>query len=413
MARTRAGGLVVPGPTSLLLFLLRGRLWRAGTKPAAARRTDPHLAGSRLRRAPFLPGRDDPDDRSGADDGSADLAVFAYAGSPDDIVTVGLSGCATVTNGHISRTAALTPGPALLDRLANLVGWPSSVVYACLRSTDQDERLSPKHRLAHARVRSLPARVRLFRCRPRSFVSGRRSDRLTAPSRKPILIELLVSVPLPFDPPHTDDRPDPRRRIAALAGNAGGGPALPAEDSRRRWTLVAVCATTFMLLLDITIVVVALPSIQRRFAAGLSGLQWTLDAYALTLAVLILTCGALADRYGRRLVFRAAWASSARPPFCAGSRGTSRARSRASTPGGRGRRAVRDRAGADRSGVSGCRARPGASGLGRDRRCRRRNRALNRRHDHRFGRVALDVLRQRPGRGRRAVSRAQTDVGIP
>jgi EmrB/QacA subfamily drug resistance transporter len=58
-----------------------------------------------------------------------------------------------------------------------------------------------------------------------------------------------------------------------------------------------------MLLLDITIVVVALPSIQRRFVAGLSGLQWVVDAYALTLAVLILTSGALADRYGRRLVF--------------------------------------------------------------------------------------------------------------
>lgn len=58
-----------------------------------------------------------------------------------------------------------------------------------------------------------------------------------------------------------------------------------------------------MLLLDITIVVVALPSIQHRFGAGLSGLQWVMDAYALTLAVLILTCGALADRYGRRLVF--------------------------------------------------------------------------------------------------------------
>jgi EmrB/QacA subfamily drug resistance transporter len=58
-----------------------------------------------------------------------------------------------------------------------------------------------------------------------------------------------------------------------------------------------------MLLLDITIVVVALPSIQRRFGAGLNGLQWTMDAYALTLAVLILTFGALADRYGRRLIF--------------------------------------------------------------------------------------------------------------
>jgi MFS family permease len=58
---------------------------------------------------------------------------------------------------------------------------------------------------------------------------------------------------------------------------------------RRRWTLVAVCVTTFMLLLDITIVVVALPSIQRRLDAGLTGLQWVVDAYALTLAALILT----------------------------------------------------------------------------------------------------------------------------
>src|SRR5436190_7849290 len=73
--------------------------------------------------------------------------------------------------------------------------------------------------------------------------------------------------------------------------------------SARKWTLVAVCLTTFMLLLDITIVVVALPSIQRRFDASLTGLQWVVDAYALTLATLILTAGALADRYGRRLVF--------------------------------------------------------------------------------------------------------------
>jgi EmrB/QacA subfamily drug resistance transporter len=71
----------------------------------------------------------------------------------------------------------------------------------------------------------------------------------------------------------------------------------------RRWTLVAVCVTTFMLLLDITIVVVALPSIQHRFNATLTGIQWVVDAYALTLAALILTAGALADRYGRRAVF--------------------------------------------------------------------------------------------------------------
>jgi EmrB/QacA subfamily drug resistance transporter len=71
----------------------------------------------------------------------------------------------------------------------------------------------------------------------------------------------------------------------------------------RRWTLVAVCATTFMLLVDITIVNVALPSIQRQLDASLTGLQWVVDAYAVTLAALILTAGALADRCGRRLVF--------------------------------------------------------------------------------------------------------------
>jgi EmrB/QacA subfamily drug resistance transporter len=75
------------------------------------------------------------------------------------------------------------------------------------------------------------------------------------------------------------------------------------NDARRRWTLIAVCVTTFMLLLDITIVNVALPSIQRSLHAGLTGLQWVIDAYALALAALILTAGALADRFGRRLLF--------------------------------------------------------------------------------------------------------------
>src|SRR5215510_4413303 len=78
---------------------------------------------------------------------------------------------------------------------------------------------------------------------------------------------------------------------------------MEADAQSRRWTLVAVCVTTFMLLLDITIVVVALPSIQRRLDAGLTGLQWVVDAYSLTLAALILTAGALADRFGRRLLF--------------------------------------------------------------------------------------------------------------
>jgi EmrB/QacA subfamily drug resistance transporter len=78
---------------------------------------------------------------------------------------------------------------------------------------------------------------------------------------------------------------------------------LVGEGDRGRWTLVAVCATTFMLLVDITIVNVALPSVQRELKASLTGLQWVVDAYAVSLAALILTAGALADRFGRRRVF--------------------------------------------------------------------------------------------------------------
>lgn len=69
------------------------------------------------------------------------------------------------------------------------------------------------------------------------------------------------------------------------------------------WTLVAVCTGVFMLLLDITIVNVALPDIQRDLGASLSDLQWVIDAYALSLAALLLTAGSLADLYGRRRVF--------------------------------------------------------------------------------------------------------------
>lgn len=72
---------------------------------------------------------------------------------------------------------------------------------------------------------------------------------------------------------------------------------------RKWWTLLAVCVGTFMLLLDVTIVVVALPDIQRALNAGFSDVQWVVDAYALALAAFLLTSGVLADRYGRRLLF--------------------------------------------------------------------------------------------------------------
>ncbi|MGH2915339.1 MAG: MFS transporter [Solirubrobacteraceae bacterium] len=76
-----------------------------------------------------------------------------------------------------------------------------------------------------------------------------------------------------------------------------------ARMQRKWWTLIAVCIGTFMLLLDVTIVNVALPSIQSSLHASFSDLQWVVDAYALTLAAMLLTTGSLADLYGRRLVF--------------------------------------------------------------------------------------------------------------
>ena len=72
---------------------------------------------------------------------------------------------------------------------------------------------------------------------------------------------------------------------------------------RKWWTLITVCIATFMLLLDITIVNVALPRIQSGLHSSFTDLQWVIDAYALTLGALLLTAGSLADLLGRRLIF--------------------------------------------------------------------------------------------------------------
>src|SRR5580700_6213933 len=77
---------------------------------------------------------------------------------------------------------------------------------------------------------------------------------------------------------------------------------MPVLD-RKWWTLIAVCTATFMLLLDITVVNVALPDIQQALHASFSDLQWIVDAYALTLAAFLLTAGSLADMYGRRRLY--------------------------------------------------------------------------------------------------------------
>src|SRR3569623_2535350 len=82
-----------------------------------------------------------------------------------------------------------------------------------------------------------------------------------------------------------------------------GAQAASSTRDPKWWTLTAVCLGVFMLLLDITIVNAALPDIQTQLDASLSDLQWVIDAYALSLAALLLTTGSLADIFGRRRLF--------------------------------------------------------------------------------------------------------------
>ena len=75
------------------------------------------------------------------------------------------------------------------------------------------------------------------------------------------------------------------------------------DDNRRWWTLGAMCFALFMVMLDNTVVNVALPSIQRGLHASFSGLEWTVNAYTLAFAVLLVTGGRLGDIFGRRRTF--------------------------------------------------------------------------------------------------------------
>src|SRR6266852_5660141 len=88
--------------------------------------------------------------------------------------------------------------------------------------------------------------------------------------------------------------------------------------ARKWWVLAAVCTGVMMLLLDVTIVNVALPSIERDFSASLADLQWVISGYALALAAFLLTAGSLADRYGRRLVFAAGLVVFTAASMCCG-----------------------------------------------------------------------------------------------
>ncbi|GLZ54426.1 DHA2 family efflux MFS transporter permease subunit [Actinomycetospora sp. NBRC 106378] len=74
---------------------------------------------------------------------------------------------------------------------------------------------------------------------------------------------------------------------------------------RRWWPLVAICLGTFMLLVDVTIVNVALPAMSGSLGSSFAGLQWVIDGYALALAALLMLAGSAADRFGRRRLYLA------------------------------------------------------------------------------------------------------------
>jgi EmrB/QacA subfamily drug resistance transporter len=81
---------------------------------------------------------------------------------------------------------------------------------------------------------------------------------------------------------------------------------MPELSRRRRLLVLAICCMSLLIVsLDNTVLNVALPSMQRELHASVSGLQWTIDAYTLVLASLLMLAGSTADRIGRRRVFKA------------------------------------------------------------------------------------------------------------
>ena len=174
------------------------------------------------------------------------------------------------------------------------------------------------------------------------------------------------------------------------------------DDNSKWWTLGAMCFALFMIMLDNTVVNVALPSIQRDLGSSLSGLEWTVNAYTLSFAVLLATGGRLGDIFGRRRTFLigvvifAASSVDRRPR--AGHDDADR------QPRRPGRRRRADDAGdaLDRhQRLRAARARQGDRHLGRGLGAGAGDRPGRRRPADRARLLARDLLHQRPGRDRR------------
>src|SRR3954454_20669140 len=97
---------------------------------------------------------------------------------------------------------------------------------------------------------------------------------------------------------HRGDLPTPEGKWFGLTRYSH----LITDENRKWWTLGAMCFALFMIMLDNTVVHVALPSIQKDLGASISGLEWTINGYTLSFAVLLATGGRLGDIFGRRLM---------------------------------------------------------------------------------------------------------------
>jgi MFS family permease len=75
------------------------------------------------------------------------------------------------------------------------------------------------------------------------------------------------------------------------------------ESNRPWWTLVGACSGLFLLMLDSTVVALALSSVRADLGAGAAELQWVMNGYLLTIAVPVVTAGRLGDMFGRKRAF--------------------------------------------------------------------------------------------------------------
>ena len=195
------------------------------------------------------------------------------------------------------------------------------------------------------------------------------------------------------------------------------------EITQRGWTLAIVSIGLFMVVLDNLVVNVALPSIHRDLGASIQALEWTVNAYVLSYAVLLLTGAALGDRFGRKRMFMAGIALFTLSSAARGARSVDRlVDRRPRDPGSR--RGDRDAADPDaaRRRVSACAAWRRTRSLVGHQRHRRRARPAGRR-GRRPGRLlALDLLDQRADRPRAGAAcgpptdrepRAQRHLDLP